>query len=975
MPPVVAIFAAVGSAIAAVGSAVAGVVGAVTAFAAAHATLWTIGKIVLSVAFLAISAHNAKKAAAGQLNQGQQLQMKLDPAMPRQILLGEIATGGSAVYAFSYTDDSSVPNKYLVRVTTLSDIPCDGLVAIREADQTLTFSGDLTADLQPCTSHHKNKAGDPCLYAKLHLGSYTPTADDWLIAHEPNGKWTADHKGVGACYVITRMTYDPDGDAWPQGEPALYYVMRGAKLYDQREDDTRINPVRTGSQRVDDPSSWSYSNNTSVILQHALRGFFLGGTLLMGAGATDHDLGDSMLLSAYNVCDQVVTNSDDSTEPRYTSGYVIQADQAVAQCITELTNAMDGDLFDRGGQITLLPGASRTPVMDLDDEDIIWSEEKSYQPLASLDSLYNTVVGQYVSAPEGYTQQPYPIKTDATYISDDGDERITLRRDFGAITGANQIQRVTARLLKKSRYQTIIGFVGPFWLWELEEGDWFTLTSARWGFERKTFWVQTCQLSSDMKVVLIAQEISSAIDNFDPAEDFQEPGDQSGSGSDGGGYVEAGASVSAITLTGDDGVTQIPAIRYTVTNGTATGIHVRLRLAGAAAPYITAPDLTLSGGSATGTYSSGLIPSTDYEVSFQPFTATSTGDWGAWHAVTTTSTLVVPGTATGAITATGLTMNTGKILGRASAGSGAIQELTPSSRISLSGGTVEVVQSTGKLLGRTTASSGATEEITPSSSHFIMSSGVLQAAIGDVADFAGVANTSAPGAVTITYRNPRGMAYDHCIIYRSLTTNFVDAIACTGNIKGGLGVDQSVVVTSGVGNNFWIIPYDASGNPGTLSSMITITVNYYRNGTNLVTHPNAFNSWTADASASPAVVPVVTTDAVVAPDGTTTAESVVFERSSGTFSRIGETATVTNGVNYTYGVWMKAASAISGASLRMDGNNGPVPSLTTSWQWFSIANNSTSTGLNYQILLFSSIGGSPSGPITVHLAFASLTVT
>lgn len=74
----------------------------------------------------------------------------------------------------------------------------------------------------------------------------------------------------------------------------------------------------------------------------------------------------------------------------------------------------------------------------------------------------------------------------------------------------------------------------------------------------------------------------------------------------------------------------------------------------------------------------------------------------------------------GAATTSGLTMATARILGRTTASTGAIEELTAGSGLSLSAGSLAVsgaatasglTMSTARLLGRTTASSGAIEEM------------------------------------------------------------------------------------------------------------------------------------------------------------------------------------------------------------------------------------------------------------------------
>src|SRR5688572_17788596 len=83
-----------------------------------------LAKILITIAItLAISALTKKPKNANRLNQGIELKMKIDPQMPRQIMVGPIATGGSSAWAYTRTDNSKKPNRYLYRVISLSDAP------------------------------------------------------------------------------------------------------------------------------------------------------------------------------------------------------------------------------------------------------------------------------------------------------------------------------------------------------------------------------------------------------------------------------------------------------------------------------------------------------------------------------------------------------------------------------------------------------------------------------------------------------------------------------------------------------------------------------------------------------------------------------------------------------------------------------------------------------------------------------------
>lgn len=132
---------------------------------------------------------------------------------------------------------------------------------------------------------------------------------------------------------------------------------------------------------------------------------------------------------------------------------------------------------------------------------------------------------------------------------------------------------------------------------------------------------------------------------------------------------------------------------------------------------------------------------------------------------------------------------------------------------------------------------------------------------------------------------------------------------------------------------------------------------YYGTGANLLADPAAFDSasWVKDGAA-----PVVTADATAAPDGTMTADKIAFNRGDG-YARIAQTVPVTQGKNYEFGVWLKAAAA-PGASiaLRLHDPNSGTLNLTDQWVRYTIVQPAPNTGqMECELILWSAIAGSP----------------
>ncbi len=582
--------------------------------------------VASAVAVSAVAKAMTPKGAP-RLDQGQEIALKLDPTMPRQVAVGRTTTGGSLVWAFTYTDPGAADNAYLVRIIALSDRPIEGVVAILEGKQQLEFSGDIYTIPAPCTIH---KVGEvPYMWVHVIKGYDNMTSlgylQDWS-----GGRWTPKHKGVGIAYAVVKYLYN--ADAYPNGEPQLQFILDGARVYDDRESE-----ALGGNQHPGDQVNWQFSRNPATIAAQFLRGFKTHDSLILGGQIEAEDLDPEIVIAAANTCDEEEELEAGGTEPRYRAGMMLTSSNSIADELDQLRLAMDGQVFDRGGGIALLPGGTRTPVMVLDDNDVNWSEEKSFQPIASLSSLYNHVQGSYAPEDLDFTQESYPIRTDPAYVVQDGGEKIVLQQDFRAVGSSSQIQRITARILASSRFQMTIGFVGPLWLLELEQGDWFTMSSTRWMFEEKTFVVQSRTITSDLKVTIVATETSTTVSGWLPADEVPRTTTETE-------HLDYSLPIPDLTLAplayknADD--VEVPAIVYdlTVPIGSATqGFDLQIRRLGEVVSR-QLPRIGLN--DAHGQVANMLLPATEYQLRARSTDDRLYGEWCTWESVTTTGNLI-----------------------------------------------------------------------------------------------------------------------------------------------------------------------------------------------------------------------------------------------------------------------------------------------------------------------------------------------
>lgn len=139
--------------------------------------------------------------------------------------------------------------------------------------------------------------------------------------------------------------------------------------------------------------------------------------------------------------------------------------------------------------------------------------------------------------------------------------------------------------------------------------------------------------------------------------------------------------------------------------------------------------------------------------------------------------------------------------------------------------------------------------------------------------------------------------------------------------------------------------------------------------TNLLLRSAEFDnaSWTKSGGGT-GIAPVVTANAATAPDGTVTADQIVFNVGSGTTTNdqsVIQQGAGTNGI-FTVSIWLRADSPVT-LLVRNPGNNGPYTSLsvTTQWQRFEVSDGLTTVSSLLQFGLRRGIGVTFPDTVTV----------
>lgn len=507
--------AAIGaSGVAAIGSA---------AFFTAFAT-----QFVRSLGLSFLISALAPKPKRGQLAQAGYQVAGIGPAQDHAIIYGQTRVGGVIVY--KETTDS---NKYLHMVVAIAGHECEEITSVYFNDEVLTLdgSGNVTAP-----EKYNGKAR-----IIKHLGATTQTADATLIS-ESDGKWTSDHRLQGICYAYIRLEFD--GDAYPNGEPSITFLVKGKKVY---------NP---------NTSTTAWSNNAALCLRDYLTSSY---------GLNTDDIDDTLFGSAINVCDEDVTlatntvtagsfitgvkytivtagttdftligaadndvgtiftatgqgsgdgTADATSEKRYTCNGSFTTAEKPGDMINSILTSLGGMIWYAQGTWRVKAGAYTTPVLSLDEDDLRSSIKINTRH--SRRDNFNTVKGVFKGSETNYMPSDYPQVTSQTFIDVDNGEESVLDLELPFTDTNTRAQRIAKMALYRNREQLTVSAVFGLKAFQVQVGDIIQLTNTRAGWTDKTFevmnWNFKPETDQSLNVQMDLREISSGVFDWNAEE-------------------------------------------------------------------------------------------------------------------------------------------------------------------------------------------------------------------------------------------------------------------------------------------------------------------------------------------------------------------------------------------------------------------------------------------------------------------------
>ena len=406
---------------------------------------------------------------------------------PQSFILGTYATAGN-LSAPLMSHGVNGDTRYLTMVLDWSDIEVDSLLYYIVDGKKHTMSGATHADYGP-TSDQTDYAG--YFWHKFYDGSQT-TADAMLVSKYGSlgeRPWSSSMIGRGVSYSALTFLYRNDPKIW-NGIPQVKAVLQGIKLYDPRLDTT---VGGSGSHRLDDQSTWEFSENPFVMIYNILLGIPLLDGSVYGGGFEQDDLPLTDFTAAMNVCDEVVTNDDSSTQPRYIAGYEVRiatpddGGDLPLDVIGALLQACAGEIAEVGGSVYARAGEPPLPSLFITDDDILRNQGQSFDPFPTLAQTFNGVHATYPNPDELWATKEAPERYDTAAIAEDGDQNLIANLTLPAVPDDLQVQRLMEAWLRTARqfrrHNIPLPPIGST-LRPLETIDW---TSDRNGYSNKLF--------------------------------------------------------------------------------------------------------------------------------------------------------------------------------------------------------------------------------------------------------------------------------------------------------------------------------------------------------------------------------------------------------------------------------------------------------------------------------------------------------
>ena len=416
------------------------------------------------------------------------------------VVYGQRQVGISRVFV----ESSGTDNNYLYMAGVLCEGGGNGIESVDEIyvnDKLVTWSGSLTdGTTRTVNSSDTNfyKDGASLISVQAFYGLDNQSVSSIL---DESTNWGSNHKLSGVAYLAFKFTWNQDAF---NSLPEVKVVLKGKKIYDPRLDSTKGG---SGSHRQDTASTWTYSNNSSLVLLDYLRNARYGKALPNTAFETNYD----SFKSSADLCDTQVTPYSGGTNiDLFQTNIVLDTEQKLIDNVRELLNPMRAIFTYTQGKYFLIIENTGSSQLSLNSNNIIggikiFGEKKN--------SKFNRVIGTFVNPSKEWQEDTitFPPADDsslpssdqyATLLAEDNGTNLEGNFTFQGITNPYQAEELCEIILKRSRNALAVEVMVTSEALNLTIGDLVDLTYVTGGFSAKLFRVYGLSINTDSTVSL-----------------------------------------------------------------------------------------------------------------------------------------------------------------------------------------------------------------------------------------------------------------------------------------------------------------------------------------------------------------------------------------------------------------------------------------------------------------------------------------
>jgi len=412
-----------------------------------------------------------------------------------------------------FIESSGTDNNYLYMAGVLCEGGGNGIESVDEIyinDKLVTWSGALTdGTTRTVNSSDTNyyKDGASLISVQSFYGLDNQSVSSLL---DESTNWGSNHKLSGVAYLAFKFTWNQDAF---NSLPEVKVVLKGKKIYDPRLDSTKGG---SGSHREDTASTWTYSDNSALILLDYLRNARYGKGLPNSSFETNYD---SFKTSA-NTCEtQVTPYTSASTIDLFTTNGVIDTSQKVLDNVKDLLAPMRALFtYTQGKYKVIVEGTGSSQLLLTTDNIIggikIYGEKKN--------NKYNRVIGTFPNPTKNWQDDTisFPPADDSslpvgdqytTLLNEDNGTPLEGLFEFRNVTNPYQAEELCEIILRRSRNALGVELTCTSEALNLSIGDIVTLTYSTGGFSAKPFRVMGLAINTDSTVDL---QLSEHQDSF-----------------------------------------------------------------------------------------------------------------------------------------------------------------------------------------------------------------------------------------------------------------------------------------------------------------------------------------------------------------------------------------------------------------------------------------------------------------------------